>query len=147
MANEFNLWGWTFPKPEDRPLLPPDITDVSSSDLGQLHTELTAWADYAEAQQTQAQLAERQALREKEMLEQRLLHQRMGAQVRGERVTAIKAEVAQNQDIIDLDFEYEKAYAYRKMVEVITTNLARDIALVSREITRRGNERFRKDFS
>jgi hypothetical protein len=35
---------------------------------------------------------------------------------------------------------YEDAYAYRKLLEMADHNHERDIALVSREITRRGNE-------
>jgi hypothetical protein len=87
-----------------------------------------------------AQLEERRVLKSKEYLENSLMLKRMGSQVKGERVTAIKAEISCNQDVLDLDMEYEEKYAYRKLVEMLLTNHERDLALVSREITRRSND-------
>ena len=41
---------------------------------------------------------------------------------------------------MELEEELMRAYAYRKMVEVISNNFERDVSLVSREITRRTND-------
>jgi hypothetical protein len=41
---------------------------------------------------------------------------------------------------MDLENQLTHAYAYRKMVEVVANNFERDVALVSREITRRTND-------
>jgi hypothetical protein len=145
---KFAGWGLTFHKPSDEQVrLPGDITQIDSEDLGELFTRLTAWTDYIASQLTMAQLEERAALKKKEYLENTLLVRRMGAQVKGERVTAVKAEISVNQDVIDLDNEYEEKYAYRKLVEMLLTNHERDLQLVSREITRRANDQraFRKD--
>ncbi len=61
---KFEGWGITFYKPsDDQVVLPPDITDVSSEELGLLFTRLTAWTDYIASQLTMAQLEERGALR------------------------------------------------------------------------------------
>jgi len=87
-----------------------------------------------------AQLEERAALKKKEFLENTMLVKRMGAQVKGERVTAVKAEIAVNEEVVKLDNDYEEKYAYRKLVEMLLTNHERDLSLVSREITRRSNE-------
>jgi hypothetical protein len=87
-----------------------------------------------------AQLEERAALRKKDFLENTMLVKRMGSQVKGERVTSVKAEIAISQDVVDLDNDYEEKYAYRKLVEMLLTNHERDLSLVSREITRRSNE-------
>jgi len=142
---KFEGWGLTFQKPEgEPPTLPPDITDISSEELGELFTRLTAWTDYINSQLTTAQLDERAALKKKDFLENTMLIKRMGAQVKGERVTAIKAEIAIHQDVVDLDNDYEEKYAYRKLVEMLMNNHERDLQLVSREITRRNNTR--RDF-
>jgi hypothetical protein len=148
-VKKFEGWGLTFQRPTgDQVQLPPDITDISSENLGLLFTQLTAWTDYIASQATMAQLEERAALKKKEQVENALMFKRMGAQAKGERVTAIKAEIAAMQDVIDLDNDYEEKYAYRKLVEMLLSNHERDLSLVSREITRRSNEsRFtRKEF-
>jgi hypothetical protein len=62
------------------------------------------------------------------------------SKVKGERVTLIKAQVAADPKIMDLENQLTHAYAYRKMVEVVANNFERDVALVSREITRRTND-------
>lgn len=138
---KFEEWGLSFKRPEGEQVkLPEDITDISSENLGLLFTKLTAWTDYIASQVALAQLEERASLKQKEQLENKLMFTRMGAQVKGERVTAIKAEIAANQDVIDLDNTYEEKYAYRKLVEMLLHNHERDLMLVSREITRRANE-------
>jgi len=147
-VEKFNSWGLRFAKPEDDQVtLPQDITSIGSEELGGLFTRLTSWTDYINSQLTLAQLEERSLLKKKEYLENTMMVKRMGAQVKGERVTAIKAEIAANQDIHDLDVEYEEKYAYRKLVEMLLQNYERDLSLVSREITRRSNDSrtFRKD--
>lgn len=142
--DKFAGWGLHFSKPSDEQvILPPDITEISSEQLGELFTRLTAWTDYINSQLVMAQLEERAVLKKKDFLENTMLVRRMGSQAKGERVTAIKAEIAVHQDVIDLDNEYEEKYAYRKLVEMLLTNHERDLQLVSREITRRNS--FRRD--
>jgi hypothetical protein len=138
---KFAGWGLHFSKPSDEQVtLPADITDISSEQLGELFTRLTAWTDYIASQKVMAELEERAALKKLDLLENQLMFKRMGAQVKGERVTAVKAEIAVNEDIIALDNDYEEKYAYRKLVEMLLNNHERDLALVSREITRRSND-------
>lgn len=139
---KFKDWGLTFAKPHDKQVaLPPDITDISSEELGELFTRLTAWTDYIASQLTMAQLEERAALKKKEFTENTMLVRRMGAQAKGERITAVKAEISVSEEVITLDNDYEEKYAYRKLVEMLLTNHERDLSLVSREITRRSNDR------
>jgi hypothetical protein len=64
----------------------------------------------------------------------------MGVAVKGERITLVKAQIAVDQDVLDLSQDYEDKYAYRKLVEMMLGNYERDIALVSRELTRRSND-------
>jgi hypothetical protein len=138
---KFKDWGLTFYKPEGEQVsLPSDITDISSEELGNLFTRLTAWTDYIASQLTMAQLEERAALKKKDYLENTLLIKRMGSQTKGERVTTVKAEIAVNEDVVALDNDYEEKYAYRKLVEMLLTNHERDLSLVSREITRRSSD-------
>jgi hypothetical protein len=139
---KFEGWGIHFAKPsDDQVVLPPDITDISSEQLGQLFTRLTAWTDYVASQMTMAVLEERAALKKKDFTENTMLIKRMGAHVKGERVTTVKAEIAVHPDVVVLDNDYEEKYAYRKLVEMLLNNHERDLMLVSREITRRNNNR------
>jgi hypothetical protein len=139
--DKFANWGLQFNKPDDRQVtLPPDITDIGSEQLGELFTRLTAWTDYIASQLALAQLEERAAMKKKDFLENTMLVKRMGAQVKGERITAVKAEVSIHPDIVALDNDYEEKYAYRKLVEMLLNNHERDLSLVSREITRRSND-------
>jgi hypothetical protein len=120
--------------------LPADITLLSSEQLGEKFTVLTAWADYASTQLAIAQIEERSAQRKLDLLENKLLVQRMGTAVKGERITLVKAEIAVDETVQDLAMDYEEKYAYRKLVEMMLANYERDIALVSRELTRRSND-------
>jgi len=141
---KFSGWGLHFSRPSgEQVVLPGDITAIGSEELGELFTKLTSWTDYIASQLTLAQLEERAALKKKEFTENTMLVKRMGAQVKGERVTAVKAEIAVHQDVVDLDNDYEEKYAYRKLVEMLLNNHERDLQLVSREITRRSNDRFK----
>jgi hypothetical protein len=120
--------------------LPSDITMLTSEQLGEKFTVLTAWADYAASQLAVAQIEERTIQRKLDFLENKMLVQRMGSAVKGERITLVKAQIAVEPEIQDLSIEYEEKYAYRKLVEMMLTNYERDIALVSRELTRRSND-------
>jgi hypothetical protein len=145
---KFAGWGLQFNKPADSQVqLPNDITDISSENLGELFTRLTAWTDYISSQLAMAQLEERAALKKKDFAENTMIVTRMGAQIKGERITAVKAEISIHPDIVALDNDYEEKYAYRKLVEMLLNNHERDLQLVSREITRRTNDQraYRKD--
>lgn len=147
--DKFQDWGLTFHKPsEEQVALPSDITSISSEQLGELFTRLTAWTDYISSQVVMAQLEERAALKKKDFTENTMLVRRMGAQVKGERITAVKAEISVDPALVALDNDYEEKYAYRKLVEMLLTNHERDLSLVSREITRRSNDQrsIRKEY-
>jgi hypothetical protein len=120
--------------------LPSDITMLTSEQLGEKFTVLTAWADYAASQLAVAQVEERASQRKLDFLENTLLVKKMGVAVKGERITLVKAQIAVDQDVLDLSQDYEDKYAYRKLVEMMLGNYERDIALVSRELTRRSND-------
>jgi hypothetical protein len=140
-VDKFKDWGLKFNKPGDSQVeLPQDITTLSSDKLGELFTQLTAWTDYIASQMVHAQLEERAAQKSLEYNENIMLVKRMGAGVRGERITTVKAEIAVDEKIVALSNQYEEKYAYRKLLEMLFNNHERDLALVSREITRRSND-------
>ena len=139
--DKFTNWGLTFNKPsEEQVRLPNDITAINSEELGELFTRLTAWTDYIASQLVHAQLEERASQKLLEYNENILLVKRLGAGVRGERVTTVKAEIAIDENIVNLSNQYEEKYAYRKLVEMLLNNHESDLSLVSREITRRSND-------
>ena len=131
-----NLW----PEQTDHPQMPKDISTVDSDELSELFTQLTAWSNYVAGQLAAAQVDEKTIEKRKDMLEARLFLAKDTAKVKGERVTLIKAQVMADENYMKLEEQLLTAYAYRKMVEVIANNFERDIALVSREITRRTND-------
>lgn len=120
--------------------LPSDVTILSSEQLGEKFTKLTAWADYAASEMAHAIIAERDAQRRLSIKENTLLVQKMGSQTKGERVTLIKAQIAIDSEVLELSQTYEERYAYRKLVEMTVNNYERDLALISREVTRRSND-------
>lgn len=137
----YNSLGLVFQKPDvDQVQLPSDITDLSSEQLAEKFTGLTAWANYVAAQLAVAIIAERTAERKMKTYETHQMVLKGTSGTRGERVTFVKAQIADSEQMQDLVQSYEDAYAYRKLLEMTDQNHERDIALVSREITRRGNE-------
>lgn len=133
-------FGLNLKKPDGQIELPHDITTLSSEQLGEKFTTLTAWADYSASQLAIAIIEERAAQKRMDFLENKLLVSKMGTAVKGERITLVKAQIAIDQDVQDLSQDYEEKYAYRKLVEMVHNNYERDIALVSRELTRRSND-------
>lgn len=132
---------WRAKRPEfDSVDLPSDITTLSSEQLGEKFTQLTAWADYAASELAHAQIAERNAQRKLSLKENTLLVQKLGASTKGERVTLIKAQIAIDPEVVELSQLVEDKYAYRKLVEMTYSNYDRDLSLVSREVTRRTND-------
>jgi len=135
---EQNIEMW--PEQSRQPLMPGDISVLDSEALSELFTKLTAWSNFVAGQLAAAEVDEKYLEKRKNTLEAKLLLAKDGDKVKGERITLIKAQVNANPMIVELDEQLMKNYAYRKMVEVIANNFERDVALVSREITRRTND-------
>ena len=131
-----NMW----PDQSEQPQMPRDISILDSNELSALFTQLTAWSNFVAGQLAAAQVDEHVLNKKKDSLEAKLFLDKDNSKVKGERVTLIKAQVAADPRIEDLENQLTHAYAYRKMVEVIANNFERDVALVSREITRRTND-------
>jgi len=147
---KFDDFGLEFRKPNISQVdMPHDVTLLSSEQLAEKFTALTAWADYIASQLAISQIDERAALRKLDLAENKLLVARMGTAVRGERITLVKAQVSIDDTIVELGQLHEDKYAYRKLVEMMLNNHERDLNLISREITRRGSDQraMRKDWN
>ena len=128
--------------------LPPDITALSSEQLAEMFTVLTGWADYIATQFANAQIQEKVLEKKVDRKVASLTVEKMGAATKADKVTLIKAQIALDPDLQDLEEQHHQAYAQRKAWEVMLSNQERDITLVSREITRRTSDQraFRKDY-
>jgi hypothetical protein len=135
-AQNINLW----PEQDKQPHMPKDISLLESDELSALFTRLTAWSNFVAGQLAASQVDEKVLEKRRDMLEAKLLIMKDTSKVKGERVTMMKAQVMADPDFIDVEERYMNAYAYRKMLEVVYNNFERDVALVSREITRRTND-------
>ena len=122
--------------PGSRPALPEDITLLDDEGLMALFTALTIWTDYAAAEAAICAMQEKQEAAEIDAAKARqfLKHRAEGVAVTDARAQA-EAEVATK-----LDESFEMS-AYRKMLDVVCSNLERDAALVSRELSRRLGEK------
>lgn len=129
----------------DRVNLPPDITSLSSEQLAEMFTILTGWADYMATQLANAQIQEKEMEKKLDRKTASLLVEKMGAREKGDRVTLVKAQIALDPEVQDLEDKYHQIYAKRKAWEVMLGNQERDITLVSREITRRTSEFKRRE--
>lgn len=131
-----NLW----PEQSKQPTMPKDISVLDSEELSELFTRLTAWSNFVAGQLSAAQVDEKFLEKKLASLEAQLFLAKDTSKAKGERVTLIKAQVAADPMIVDLEDKTMAAYAYRKMLEVVANNFERDVSLVSREITRRTND-------
>ena len=118
------------------PRLPKDITSLSDEDLMDLFVNVTSWVDYMSVQVAAAQIDERAAQRALDYAEAQAMVDGWGGG-RDSRVAVAKAKRSLDPKVIQLHDELEERYAYRKYAETITSNLDRDAALISRELTRR----------
>lgn len=128
--------------------LPPDITVLSSEQLAEIFTVLTGWADYAATQLAVAQIQEKEAEKKVDRKSAALTVEKMGTATKADKVTLIKAQIALDPDLQDLEDKYHQCYVNRKAWEVMLTNQERDITLISREISRRTADQraLRKDY-
>lgn len=128
--------------------LPPDITALSSEQLAEMFTVLTGWADYIATRLAEAQIKEKELEKSVDRKIASLTVEKMGTATKADKVTLIKAQIALDPELQDLEETHHQSYAQRKAWEVMLNNQERDITLVSREITRRTSDQraMRKDY-
>ena len=127
-------------KPEyEIPLLPRDITELDDEGLMDLFVQYTQWNDHLAGAQALAIINEREAQRALDNAEAAgMLKNWTGA--KGDRIALIKAQIANSQEVQELQHELDVKYAFRKLIETRTNNVERDSQVVSRELTRRTSD-------
>jgi len=119
-------------RPEsDFPGLPDDPTEPDDSELMTLFVRLTKWAEFLSAQQAAAEVDERYA--------EAALDKIKAIEGYDFRKPDARARAGADQDYLDANDVFQRAYAYRKLVSVAFANAERNSTLLSRELTRRVN--------
>ena len=119
------------------PELPSDRTELADRELMNLVGEITAWADYLSGQLSLAEIDERMADRLQSEAEAVVMIRIAPANPREGTMTVAKARRQLDPLVKERTAAHDTAYAYRKLMQVLYTNVDRDSALVSRELTRR----------
>ena len=129
------------PKPVyDIPLLPLDITDLDDEALMELFVQFTQWTDHLAGAKAIALINEREAERAVTVAEATAMLNFWTGAKGGDKITIVKAQIATSPEVNELHDDYNKKYAFRKLIETRAENVERDSQLVSRELTRRTSD-------
>lgn len=123
---------------QSMPNMPTDVTSIPDPDLMDLWAQCNAWLDFAAVQVASAEVDERSAERALAQTQATVISEGSSAPKRS--VTAAKAEAVADQRVVDAQLVLDTCYAYRKMAGTIKDRLERQIALLSRELTRRTSQ-------
>lgn len=141
VQQELEDQGFRLPdRPEVEPSLPEDVTAMPDDDLMELFTVFVGWNDYASAQAALAMITESEMARELEQAEAKAWRT---VEAKAS-VSAAKAHVNGDRDVIIARAKVEKAKAYKRLVTEIADRYERDGNLLSRELTRRTSQEIRK---
>jgi hypothetical protein len=121
----------------DMPDIPHYLDDLADEELMALYTEFVAWVSFAKADLVQAEIVEDREASACRMVEAKVLIEQWGTDIKGERVTIAKARRDTDPRVVDQQFSYQKARAYRKLVESVFDRCERGAQLLSRELSRR----------
>lgn len=119
----------------DIPELPQDITELDDNGLMSLFSELTAYGNFVNAQLAIATVDEREAESELELAESKAIIEAHSA--KKELAIITKARTALDPEVIKVKKLYKNKYAYRKIIEVMASNIEKNTQLISRELSRR----------
>lgn len=121
------------------PQMPADITELDDLGVMRLWQEYIAYSEFLLAQITVAQMDEDAAKKKLDLIEAKY----MEVHTQPKRtVSAIKALVMAEQEVIDADFEFSVAYNYRQAMDMMYTNAEIKANFISRELTRRTSSSF-----
>lgn len=118
------------------PDMPSDITTLDDEGLMHLFGELTSYANFLSAQYACALIDEKNADQALDFAESKNYISAYEANKK-ETVTIMKARMASDPEIIHLREALNAKYAYKKLIEVMVSNVERNTQLTSRELTRR----------
>lgn len=124
------------------PQMPKDITILTDEELMRLWSEIAAWQEFTSSQVGCARVDEAAALRAVERAQAAVMVSGWTGKAT-ERVAIAKAKFLSDPASQDLMDEHERLHAYRALVETIASNLERNSALISRELTRRTSDNTR----
>ena len=116
------------------PQMPYDITDLDDLGVMRLWQEYNAYLSFILAQVTVAAMDEASAKKNLDLIDAEYTAKHTQPKMT---VSAIKALVAVEEDVQDAEYTYEVKHNYRKGMEMLHTNVERDCAFISRELTRR----------
>jgi hypothetical protein len=123
----------------DSPQMPNDITDLDDLGVMRLWQEYIAYSEFILAQVTVAEMDEQSAKKRLDLIEAK--HSAKHTQPKMT-VSAIKALVMAEEEVIDADYEYAVAHNYRKGMDMLYTNVSNQCNFISRELTRRTSSGF-----
>ena len=118
------------------PEIPLNLPDVGDQRLMELFTLYTAWANFIDVRRVQAEIEEATAETELKVLDATGLAAGW-VDPKESRVTIIRAETKLDPEYAAAQSRFDEAKARRKMLTVLSTNMERGAALLSRELTRR----------
>ena len=119
-----------------RPEMPDDITQISDEDLMLLYTRFSAYTDFVNTQLSCALVDEKELERQVNYEESSALIRHHGSNAKMT-VTMAMAMVDVDPGIVALKQRHMEKYAYRKILETMSSNYERGSAICSRELTRR----------
>jgi len=123
-------------KPEiPYPTMKAQITGLSNNDLGDLMSQYGVWREYTEDLLLHA-IREYTSLAESLNLERQMLLITVNGRNRDERLAKIDTQ----PEIIELAHAVLESEMYKEMLSAKLASIENSIAVISREITRRGNE-------
>ena len=134
------------PKPEESPIIPEELTELSDADLMTLFSKWTQWMNYTAAQLAIAEVDERFAEKVVEKFQAISLITERGALYgdksttsaeKANATTYLKAKAWEDSVYVEARDAVEEAYAYRKLIKLKYDEADKNTALVSRELTRR----------
>lgn len=121
------------PQSDEIPELPDDVTELDGSGLMVLYNRLRAWSEYANQLKADAAAAERKA--EEEVKYAEAGHTALSG---AKTVAAKRAEAVLDERVQDARANLLHAFHNDRRADAAVKNIELRLALVSREITRRG---------
>ena len=118
------------------PDVPTRITEMGDEDLMNLFVRHTRWRGYLSGQFALAEVDERYAEDLLTKLEAEALIKNWGG-AREDRVTIAKAERESAPEVIEAKDKLHVAYARRKLIGALVDSSDKNVAVISRELTRR----------
>jgi type VI protein secretion system component VasK len=116
------------------PQMPFDITDLDDLGVMRLWQEYNAYLAFILAQVTAANMDESANKKYLDLIEAQFTAKHTQPKMT---VSAVKALVAMEPDVQAVESAYDVTHNYRKGMEMLYTNIERDCAFISRELTRR----------